>query len=38
MKNIFTVTADEAQECQKVFVSHPLGTSIGHWVKTSFFQ
>lgn len=30
MKNIFTVTADEAQECQKVLVSHPLDTSIGH--------
>lgn len=38
MKNTFTETADEAQKCQKVFAPHPLGISIGDWVKTSFFQ
>ena len=38
MKNIFTVTADEPQKGQKVFVPHPLSSNIGDWVKTSFFQ
>lgn len=38
MKNIFTVTADEAQESQKVFMPHPLSSSLEDWVKTSYFE
>jgi len=38
MKNIFSMTADDVQECQTVFMPHPLSSDIEDWVKTLLFQ